>query len=35
MNALLIYPAHPDAFWSFRHALRFISKRAYALPWVF
>ena len=32
MNALLIYPAHPDAFWSFRHALRFISKSAYSPP---
>jgi radical SAM superfamily enzyme YgiQ (UPF0313 family) len=32
MNVLLIYPAHPDAFWSFRHALRFISRKAYSPP---
>lgn len=28
MNALLIYPEVPDTFWSFRHALKFIRKRA-------
>lgn len=28
MNILLVYPRYPDTFWSFRHALRFISKRA-------
>ncbi len=28
MNALLIYPEFPDTFWSFRHALKFIRKRA-------
>lgn len=28
MKILLVYPAYPDTFWSFRHALRFISKKA-------
>ncbi|MGD8816746.1 MAG: radical SAM protein, partial [Acidobacteriota bacterium] len=28
MNALLIYPEVPETFWSFRHALKFIRKRA-------
>ena len=28
MNALLIYPAFPDTFWSFKHALKFIRKKA-------
>jgi radical SAM superfamily enzyme YgiQ (UPF0313 family) len=32
MNALLIYPQFPDTFWSFRHALRFIRKRAFSPP---
>ncbi len=27
-RALLIYPRYPDTFWSFRHVLRFISKKA-------
>ncbi len=27
-NALLIYPKYPDTFWSFKHILKFISKRA-------
>jgi len=31
MNVLLIYPEFPDTFWSFKHALKFIRKRA-ALP---
>ena len=31
MNALLIYPQFPDTFWSFKHALKFIRRRA-ALP---
>jgi len=31
MNILLIYPLYPDSFWSFKHALRFVSKKA-ALP---
>jgi radical SAM superfamily enzyme YgiQ (UPF0313 family) len=28
MKVLLIYPNNPDTFWSFRHALKFISKKA-------
>jgi hypothetical protein len=32
MNALLIYPEFPDTFWSFKHALRFIRKRAFSPP---
>jgi len=28
MNTLLIYPAFPDTFWSFKHALKFIRKKA-------
>jgi radical SAM superfamily enzyme YgiQ (UPF0313 family) len=31
MKALLIYPEFPDTFWSFKHALKFIRKRA-SLP---
>jgi radical SAM superfamily enzyme YgiQ (UPF0313 family) len=31
MNALLVYPAFPDTFWSFKHALKFVRKRA-SLP---
>ena len=31
MKALLIYPEFPDTFWSFKHALGFIRKKA-ALP---
>ena len=31
MNVLLVAAATPDTFWSFKHALRFVSKRA-ALP---
>ena len=31
MNALLIYPEFPDTFWSFKHALKFIHKKA-SLP---
>ncbi|MFH1076704.1 MAG: B12-binding domain-containing radical SAM protein [Pseudomonadota bacterium] len=31
MNALLVYPEFPDTFWSFKHALNFIQKRA-SLP---
>ncbi len=32
MNALLVYPRYPDTFWSFRHALSFISKKAVLPP---
>ncbi len=28
MNILLIYPEFPDTFWSFKHALKFIHKKA-------
>ena len=28
MKILLVYPQTPDTFWSFKHVLRFISKRA-------
>lgn len=31
MNILMVYPKYPDTYWSFRHALRFISKKA-AIP---
>jgi len=31
MNVLLIYPEFPDTFWSFKHALKFIRKKA-SLP---
>jgi radical SAM superfamily enzyme YgiQ (UPF0313 family) len=31
VKALLIYPEFPDTFWSFKHALKFIRKKA-ALP---
>jgi radical SAM superfamily enzyme YgiQ (UPF0313 family) len=28
MNILLVYPMYPDTFWSFKHALKFVSKEA-------
>ncbi|MBD3303712.1 DUF4070 domain-containing protein [Candidatus Woesearchaeota archaeon] len=28
MNALLVYPKYPDTFWSFKHVLKFVSKKA-------
>ncbi|MDE2260513.1 MAG: B12-binding domain-containing radical SAM protein [Betaproteobacteria bacterium] len=28
MNVLLVYPRNPDTFWSFRHVLRFVSKKS-------
>lgn len=31
MNVLLVYPEFPDTFWSFKHALTFVGKKA-ALP---
>jgi len=31
MKVLLIYPEFPDTFWSFKHALKFVGKKA-ALP---
>lgn len=27
-NALLVYPKYPDTFWSFKHTLKFVSKKA-------
>ncbi len=32
MNILLVYPKYPDTFWSFKHALKFISKKAVNPP---
>jgi radical SAM superfamily enzyme YgiQ (UPF0313 family) len=32
VNALLIYPEFPDTFWSFKHALQFLGKRAAQPP---
>lgn len=28
MNILLVYPQYPDTFWSFKHSLKFIAKKA-------
>jgi len=32
MNILLVYPQFPDTFWSFKHALKFIHKKASSPP---
>ena len=32
MNVLLIYPEFPNTFWSFKHALKFIRKKASSPP---
>jgi radical SAM superfamily enzyme YgiQ (UPF0313 family) len=32
MNILLVFPKYPDSFWGFKHALRFISKKAAVPP---
>jgi radical SAM superfamily enzyme YgiQ (UPF0313 family) len=32
MKALLVYPEYPDTFWSFKHALKFINKKANVPP---
>ncbi|MDY0094151.1 MAG: B12-binding domain-containing radical SAM protein [Candidatus Vecturithrix sp.] len=32
MNILLVYPKYPDTFWSFKHALKFIAKKAVHPP---
>jgi len=32
MNILLIYPEFPDNIWSFKHALKFIRKKASTQP---
>jgi radical SAM superfamily enzyme YgiQ (UPF0313 family) len=32
MNVLFVYPQYPDSFWGFKHALKFISKKAAVPP---
>ncbi|HQG47115.1 MAG TPA: cobalamin-dependent protein, partial [bacterium] len=32
MRVLLLYPEFPDTFWSFKHALRFVRKKASSPP---
>ena len=32
MKVLLVYPQYPDTFWSFKHALRFIARKAVFAP---
>lgn len=32
MNILLVYPKYPDTYWSFKHALKFISRKAAVPP---
>ncbi len=32
MNVLLVYPQFPDTFWSYKHALKFVGKRAVLPP---
>jgi radical SAM superfamily enzyme YgiQ (UPF0313 family) len=32
MNILLLYPKYPDTYWSLKHALKFISKKASNIP---
>lgn len=32
MNILLVYPEFPDTYWSFKHALKFISKKSANVP---
>ncbi len=32
MKILLVYPKYPDTFWSFKYALRFVSKKASSPP---
>ncbi len=32
MKVLMIYPKYPDTYWSFKHALKFISKKATVPP---
>ena len=32
MHILLVYPEYPDTFWSFKYALKFISKKATLPP---
>ena len=28
MNVLLVYPRHPDTFWSFKHVLAFVARKS-------
>jgi hypothetical protein len=32
LRILLVYPEFPDTFWSFKHALKFVKKKAGAPP---
>lgn len=32
MNILFVYPKYPDTFWSFKHALKFVGKKAVNPP---
>jgi radical SAM superfamily enzyme YgiQ (UPF0313 family) len=32
MNVLLVCPQYPDTYWSFKHALKFVSKKAAHIP---
>jgi radical SAM superfamily enzyme YgiQ (UPF0313 family) len=32
MNILLIYPEYPETYWSYKHALKFISKKSVNVP---
>jgi radical SAM superfamily enzyme YgiQ (UPF0313 family) len=32
MKILLLYPEFPDTFWSFKHALKFVRKKAFSPP---
>lgn len=32
MNVLLVYPKYPDTYWSFKHALKFVSKKVANVP---
>ena len=32
MNILLVYPKYPDTFWSYKYALKFISKKSANIP---
>jgi radical SAM superfamily enzyme YgiQ (UPF0313 family) len=32
VNILLVYPRNPDTYWTFKHALKFVSKKANNIP---
>ena len=32
LKILLVYPSYPDTFWSFKHAIKFVSKKAFMPP---